>query len=178
MDYHPTCKEIGVVILASSSTTEPSFDQRIELVDPSNLQTRVAADGAASRIVTAVTYDRLSGKAVLLSYGWQGDTTTAYEAKTFIAQPTNVLADAEQLANQGYFISAFGGDDTLGYMIVGMRVMGDTTPRPWYTVVGSGGTSTATQGNTPSIPAPSPASTNLWLEEGTPGTPSYSMFEQ
>ncbi len=178
MDYHPTCQEIGVVILSATSNATPAFDQRMELVDPSNLQAQVAADGAASRIVSAITYDRLSGKAVLLSYGWQGDAATAYEAKTFIAQPADVLADAAQLANQGYFISAFGGDDTLGYMIVGMRVMGDATPRPWYGVYGIDHTSTATNGNVPSIPNPAPATTNLWLEEGTPGAPSYSLFEQ
>ena len=37
---------------------------------------------------------------------------------------------ATTLANDGYFISAFGGNDTDGYILVGMRVAGDTMPRP------------------------------------------------
>lgn len=178
MDLEPVCQQIGVLTLSTQQPGEPSFDQRMELVDPANLQSQVAADGAASRIVSAVTFDQSSGKAVLLSYGWQGDTTTAYEAATFIAQAANVLADAEQLANQGYFISAFGGNDTNGYIIIGMRVMGDTTPRPWYAATGIGSTSTNANGNVPQVADPTPASTMIWLMEGTPGAPTYSMFEQ
>jgi hypothetical protein len=34
------------------------------------------------------------------------------------------------MAGEGYIISAFGGNDTNGYMLIGMRVQGDTLPRP------------------------------------------------
>ena len=34
------------------------------------------------------------------------------------------------LAGEGYFISAFEGNDTDGYMLIGMRVQGDSLPRP------------------------------------------------
>uniref|UniRef100_E6PYJ4 Ig-like domain-containing protein n=1 Tax=mine drainage metagenome TaxID=410659 RepID=E6PYJ4_9ZZZZ len=184
MDYHPACQQIGILQLSTSQSTEPDFDQRMELVDPANLQTQVAADGAASRIVSAVTYDRISGKFVLLSYGWQGDTTTAYEAATFIAQPANVLADAEQLANQGYFISAVGGDDTGGYAIIGMRVAGDTMPRPWhadYTPTGSFNTQILSNGNLPTVPDPAPSSPILFIVEAPANNLSgalYSFDEQ
>jgi hypothetical protein len=36
------------------------------------------------------------------------------------------------LAGEGYFISAFGGNDTDGYMFIGMRVQRDSLPRPIY----------------------------------------------
>jgi hypothetical protein len=36
---------------------------------------------------------------------------------------------AYNLGNTGYFISAFGGNNTDGYLLVGMRVKGDTLPR-------------------------------------------------
>ena len=180
MDLEPSCQLIGVAILSTSQTTEPAFDQRMELVSPSNLQSQVAADGAASRIVTAVTFDSSVGKYVLLSYGWQGDTTTAYEAMTMIAQPANVLADAELLANQGYFSSAFGGNDQSGNALVGMRVMGDTIPRPWYAALsagGSSGTNTTTSGNIPSILDPAPFSSVLWLYENfTASSPTTTYF--
>ena len=44
-------------------------------------------------------------------------------------------SEAQTLANQGYFIGAVGGNDTDGYLIVGMRVQGDTMPRP-VTLIG------------------------------------------
>ncbi len=184
MDYHPSCQQIGVLQISTSQSTEPDFDQRMELVDPANLQAQVAADGAASRIVSAVTYDKISGKFVLLSYGWQGDTTAAYEAATFIAQPANVLADAEQLANQGYFISAVGGDDTGGYALVGMRVAGDTIPRPWYAnyFLLSTNQQTTTNGNLPAVSDPAPFNPIFNLRETSVGTSDtnalYSFSEQ
>ncbi len=179
MDYHPACQQIGVLQISTSQSTEPDFDQRMELVDPASLQSQVAADGAASRIVSAVTFDRLTGKFVLLSYGWQGDTSTAYEAQTFIAQPANVLADAEQLANQGYFISAVGGDDTGGFALIGMRVAGDTIPRPWqagYTPAGAYNNQILTNGNQPAIPDPAPDTQVLDIREEPTNNLSPSMY--
>lgn len=106
------------------------FDYRMEAVTPDQIAATVAADGAQSRIITAATFDDASGKAILISYGWQGDTTTAYESKTTVVAKEMVAAASAELANGGYFISAFGGNDIDGYIIVGMRVAGDTMPRP------------------------------------------------
>lgn len=150
MDYRPPCQQIAVAYTQIAQPT--AFDQRIEIIDPANLQTQVAADGAASRIVTAATFDDATGKVVLLSYGWQGDTTTAYESKAIIDQDQNVIADAEQFANQGYFVSAFGGNNHDGYAIIAMRVMGDTMPRPYVVGIGSNSQITNTKGNQPAIP--------------------------
>ena len=174
MDYRPQCQQIAVAYTQATQTE--AFDQRIELVDPANLQAQVAADGAASRIVTAATIDPSTGKIALLSYGWQGDATTAYEADTFYAQPANVLTDAEQLANEGYFISAFGGNDSSGYIIIGMRVMGDTMPRPYNQSVDINGVITDTKGNQPTFPE------TYWVEDminfRASGFPSSVFGEQ
>ena len=116
------------------------FDYRFDPVIPpgtgqqSQIQAQTSLDGSQSRIVTAVFFDP-SGNANLLSYGWQGDTTTVYEAQTTLVPPGSnvvaaVAAAATTLADKGYFISAFGGDDTNGYVLVGMRVQGDSYPRP------------------------------------------------
>ena len=180
MDLQPSCQLIGVNTISTSRSTEPSFDQRIELVDPANLQKQAATDGAASRIVTAVTFDGSVGKFVLLSYGWQGDTSSAYEAKAFIAQPSDVLTDAESLANQGYFISAFGGSDQSGYAVIGMRVMGDTAPRPWSADMSIGVSGTPIKGNQPATADPAPYTFVSWLQEYSPTSPLtvYDFFEQ
>jgi hypothetical protein len=106
------------------------FDYRMEAAPLNHIQATAAADGVQSRIITAVTFDDASGNAILISYGWQGDTITVYDAQTVVATDQNVGAEAASLANQGYFISAFGGNDTDGYILVGVRVHGDTMPRP------------------------------------------------
>ena len=85
--------------------------------------------GRKSRVITAASFDA-SGNAVMISYGWQGDTTTVYDAQTTVVSPRQVVTAATTLANEGYFISAFGGNDTDGYILIGMRVQGDTLPRP------------------------------------------------
>jgi hypothetical protein len=90
-------------------------------------------DGKESRVVTAVSFDAL-GNAILISYGWTGDTTTVYETQTIVVPAGNtissaVISAATTLADTGYFISAFGGNDTDGYVLIGARVQGDTLPR-------------------------------------------------
>lgn len=112
------------------------FDYRLESVPmgsnlSSDLQAAVEADGAQSRIVTAVTFDDANQLAYVLSYGWTGDTKTIYEAEATTVSISDVPSAAAKIASDGYFISAFGGNDADGYMLVGMRALGDTMPRPF-----------------------------------------------
>jgi hypothetical protein len=165
VDLEPACNAIGVSWVRTTQSGE--FDYKIESVPPSELLATVAADGAASRIVTAVTFDGASGNAVLISYGWQGDTTTVYEAQTVIASPANVISAAATLANEGYFISAFGGNDSDGYMLIGMRVKGDTLPRP-----------TAGYTGAPSTVETVPFTTVVWFSEPSPSSVGAQIGEQ
>jgi hypothetical protein len=149
-------------------TTQPGgFDYRLDPLIPAGadqqaqIQAQVVLDGTESRIVTAVSFD-VSGSAYLISYGWQGDTTTVYEAQTtFVPPGSNVVnavaAATTTLANEGYFISAFGGNDTDGYLLVGMRVLGDTYPRPVKI-------ETFLLGTTTTIPATNPDAANYTYE--------------
>lgn len=122
----------------------------METVPSSQLAATVAADGASSRVVTAVGLDASTGLADVISYGWQGDTSTLYETTTQIVSQPNIASTALAMANQGYIISAFGGNDTNGYALVGMRVHGDTMARPiLYSVNGA-----SAQLNNPSVTTP------------------------
>lgn len=118
----------GAVGMSWIETSGGNFDQRLEAVSPSQVQAQATADGQASRIITAAAFDP-SGNVDLISYGWTGDTTTVYEAQTYLVPSTQVASTAATLATNGYFISAFGGNDTDGYLLIGMRVQGDTLPR-------------------------------------------------
>lgn len=157
MDIQPLCSDIATSYIQIAN--EAGFDMRIEPVTATNLQSQVSSDGASSRIVTAVSFDDATNEIILLSYGWQGDTTTAYEAKTLIAQPADVLTDAASLASQGYFISAFGGNDHDGYILVAMRVQGDNTPRPYWLATYNVGTQ---GGDQPTYPIPFTQGFGFW----------------
>ena len=127
LDLEPANGEYAISWVQTAQTG--GFDYKLEVVPPSQVQATASADGAESRIITAVSFDA-NGQANLISYGWTGDTATIYETQTTLVPPTEVAGAAAALAGQGYFISAFGGNDTLGYVLVGMRVQGDTLPRP------------------------------------------------
>jgi hypothetical protein len=159
LDLEPECSVYAVSWV--QTTQSDGFDYRLDPVIPpgtgqqSQIQAQAALDGAQSRIVTAVSFDA-SGSANLISYGWQGDTTTVYEAQTTLVPPGSnvtaaVAAAANTLANQGYFISAFGGNDTEGYILVGMRVQGDSYPRPIQMQTFTLGTSGTTPATNPTI---------------------------
>jgi hypothetical protein len=101
-------------------TTQPGgFDYRRDPVVPAGtgqqaqIQAQATLDGKESRIVTAVSFDA-SGNAILISYGWTGDTTTAYETQTIMVAQQNQISSAVSSAattpaNAGYFISASPG---------------------------------------------------------------------
>jgi hypothetical protein len=132
LDFEAAADAYGVSWV---QTAQPGgFDYRQEIVPIGDVAATVAQDADQSRIVTAVTFDP-SGQAVLVSYGWQGDTQTVYETQTAIVSPSNtiaadVISAATSLSGAGYIISAFGGDDTNGYLLIAIRVKGDTMPRP------------------------------------------------
>ena len=128
LDFEPGNNDYAVSYVKIAQTGE--FDYRLEIVPPDQLQATVVNDGAESRIVTAVSFDA-SNQANVISYGWTGDTATVYEAQTVIAKSASeIINQSKTLAADGYFISAFGGSDTDGYMLIGMRVQGDTMARP------------------------------------------------
>jgi hypothetical protein len=133
MDLEPSCGVFGVSWV--QTTQAGGFDQRLETVPfgqalQAGIQSQATQDGAESRVITAVTFDNQAGLADLISYGWAADTTTVYESRTQVVQPGNVASTATALASEGYFVSAFGGNDTDGYILVGTRVKGDSLSRP------------------------------------------------
>lgn len=129
---------VGIAV-AYIQVQAAGFDYQLDEFPAAQVSAAIANYGNESRIVTAVTYDSTAGEWVLISYGWQGDTTTVYESQVATIPAGSqdqtgpqVWSAAQTLASQGYFISAFGGNYADGYLMVGMRVQGDTMPRPIY----------------------------------------------
>jgi hypothetical protein len=111
-----------------STTQAGGFELHRDVVAPADIDSTVAANAAACRITTAVAFGA-DGRATLISYGWAGDERTVFETRTVLADPADVVTQAKALAQAGYSISAFGGNEGNGYLLVGTRVQGDAVPR-------------------------------------------------
>ncbi len=126
LDFEPANNAYAMAWVSTTQTG--GFQLHRDVVDSANIDSTVAANGANSQITTAVAFDA-EGRVNLISYGWTGDAHTVYETRTVIAASAGVVAQAKVLAQAGYTISAFGGNDANGYLLVGTRVQGDTAPR-------------------------------------------------
>lgn len=104
------------------------FDFRRDVVCAADFDATVAQAAAQGRVVTAVSFDA-SGQANIISYGWNSDHSTIFESRTIHTTLDQLVDSAKTLAAAGYVISAFGGNDANGYLLVGTRVQGDTLPR-------------------------------------------------
>lgn len=105
-------------------------------VTAANLPAAATQEGASSRVITAVSNN--AGAITYLSYGWQADTATIYEAQVVTASPTDAPTAAASLAAQGFIITATGLADSGGnVLLVGTRVQGDTMARPFVAAQGS-----------------------------------------
>ena len=114
-------------ISSIQSTQASGFDLGSQTVAPTAFQAASTQEGAASRVITAVSFNQ--GNITYLSYGWQGDTTTVYEVQSVITTFADIQTAAQNLAANGYIITATGGDSTNGIVLVGTRVQGNTAAR-------------------------------------------------
>jgi hypothetical protein len=115
----------GIAFMTTKQTT--GFQMEQHTVPTSALQESATEEGLRSRVITAITYN--AGQAEYYSYGWTADPNTIYEAKVSVATFDTIPAAAADLAAQGYIITAFGGNTTDGFLLVGTRVQGDSLPR-------------------------------------------------
>lgn len=98
-------------------------------VPPDQLQAAASSEGAAGRVLTAVSYR--AGLVSYVSYGWSLDTATVYEARVVTTPFDAVVAAAEALAAEGYVLTACGAGNggANGLVLVGTRAQGSTAPR-------------------------------------------------
>lgn len=91
-----------------------------------NLESALAASGAAGAVPTAISPD--SGNVTFYSCTWKSDSFT-YDVQLQQATSATVVSAVTALAQSGFIITASGGSgDNLFF--VGSRVHGDNIPRP------------------------------------------------
>lgn len=119
-----------IFALESTSTLQTTgFAMTHSSVPLSGLQNLAAQLGMQSKVITALSFDA-AGQTDVLSYTWQGDPSTPYDV---LVAPVNfdaIAATAQQMSGEGYIITAFGGNETSGFVLVGTKVQGDSLPRP------------------------------------------------
>lgn len=112
------------------STQSSGFQLVQQTVAPADFQAAATQEGVNGRVITAVSNN--SGQITFISYAWQADTATVYEAQVTTASPADTLTAAANLAAVGYIITAVGqADDSGDIVMVGTRVQGDTMARPF-----------------------------------------------
>jgi immunoglobulin I-set domain protein len=134
LDLEPANSVFAVSWL--QTTAAGGFSAISQSVASADVQAVASQLGEQSQVVTALTFN--AGQVQILAYGWQGDTTTIYEATAVAATGDNFITEATSLAAAGYIITALGGDPTDGLILVGTRVQGDTMSRPIQFVTPSG----------------------------------------
>ncbi|WP_198152135.1 hypothetical protein [Granulicella tundricola] len=113
-----------------NSDNSSGFDRATYTLPASGLQAAATQEGLKGRVVTAISYD--GSQATFLSYGWKGDPSTVYEAKAMLATLSTALTAAQELASEGYIITATANSQAAdsGVILLGTRVQGDTMARP------------------------------------------------
>lgn len=114
------------------SDTASGFQQNQFTVTAAALPNAVAQEGLRGHVVTAISYD--GTQATFFSYGWTGDPTDIFDATAVFATLDTATGLAQQLASEGYIITATGSTqaaDGSGVILIGTRVQGDTMPRPF-----------------------------------------------
>lgn len=106
-----------------------------QTVAPADLATAAAAEGAAGRVITALSHN--AGQITYFAYSWQSDAATIYETQIASGPAAAAPGLAANLAAGGYIITSTGiADDSGTVLLVGTRVQGDTLPRPFIAAQG------------------------------------------
>lgn len=125
LDLEPAAGVFALSEFAMSGSGAYALGEQDVALD--GLQAAASREGAAKRVITAVSLD--AGQVRYLSYSWDRDSTAGYDAKVAQAALSTAADSARALAAEGYIITAFGGDPVDGFVLVGTRVHGDTAPR-------------------------------------------------
>lgn len=119
-----------IFALESTANKQSSgFAMTHSTVQLTGLQELATQLGTQSKVITALSFNA-AGQIDVLSYSWQSDPSTIYDVQAVPVSLDTVGAEAQQMSNKGYIVTAFGGNSDSGYVLVGTKVQGDSMPRP------------------------------------------------
>lgn len=129
LDTETSDDAYAVAYVTSSHSSGFSIARHSVALD--QLQTAAAQEGAASRVITAVSF--MSGTPYYISYGWSADTATQFDVSIVSTSFDKIPDAASNLSSQGYIITALGGNVSAGFLLVGTKVKEHVLPRPLKT---------------------------------------------
>jgi hypothetical protein len=134
LDVQPVANAFAEsAIVGSAQTFLPSL-QHIALAD---LDRVLQEAGGQGNVATAISTDAFGTTAWLYLYGWQADPQSSYDTTVTTATYATLQASAQTLAQQGYIVTACGGNDAAGFTLIGTRLSGTSAPRTLGTSLGS-----------------------------------------
>ncbi len=87
----------------------------------------LASAGLEGRVVTVIS---LTGTQVsYLAYSWSKDPAETFDTASITCPLTGVVTASSTLASLGYFVTAVGGNNADGFIVVGTKHAGDSMPR-------------------------------------------------
>ncbi len=132
MDLEPVSSATAFSWVQQS--TGEAFDGAFHTVATSSLAGAIASEGKLGRVVTAISYN--NGQVSYMSYGWQGNGTDVYDSVVQTATMGNAAETVTTMAGEGYILTAIGGNEYSGVLLVGTRVSGDSLARPISVIAG------------------------------------------
>ena len=120
----------GVYAASLAQTTQTgAFSSALGTAAPDALQAAASAEAAQGRVITAASFQ--GGLIGYVSTAWSRDPATVYEARTVVTTFDQVQVEAIGLAAKGYLLTAAGAGNggANGYVLVGTRVQGSSSPR-------------------------------------------------
>ena len=117
----------------NGSSSVASFVPSLQHMQVDDLQSFATSEGLQGRVVTALSLDSPT-TCYVFSYGWASDPNSVYEASVQPVTRDTVSSVAQNMASQGYVLTAFGagGQPNFGWFLVGTRLQGASTPRPIF----------------------------------------------
>ena len=127
LDLEPADSEFASSVYIES--VDAGYKLTKKRVTLGGLSAAAVSEASQHRVITAVSF--VNDSVEYFAYSWQHDTNTAgYDTRVRTAAATgDVPGAAQSLADAGYTITGFGGDSTDGFILVGTRIHGSTTPR-------------------------------------------------
>jgi len=126
LDIEPPADAVAFSSIAG--TGNGTFTPVFMSVATGSISAAVATEGASGHVVTAVTYDG-PDVASFVTYSWSGNADVTYDTEVMSTSYSGLSSALTSLGAQGYIVTAIGGNQQIGIILIGTKVHGDTLAR-------------------------------------------------
>lgn len=136
LEIQTTYNTFALSATSNATDATATFTPTLQHLSTSSLAAAIAQAGAAGQVATALAPDSPTTAYVYL-YSWQSDSGSHYETTVSTVSFDTLAATAATLAQQGYVLTACGGNNSVGFTLVGTRLAGTSKPRTLTALTGT-----------------------------------------